>query len=85
MHAYSAIVLKKLTIAAGNKLPDDITPVVEKHLAWVSKKKVINQALALHQQKKQGKNIECCSTQQLGNKNVAIAKPGRLGIQYFRN
>ena len=86
MHAYSAkLALKKLAIVIGNKLPDNITSVVEKHSAWVSKKKVVNQALALHQQEKQSKKIECHSIQQLGNEDVATAKPGRLGIQYLRN
>ena len=86
MNAYSAkLALKKLAIAAGNELPDDITPVVGNLPARVSKKKAVNQALVLHQQEKWAKKIEHRSIQRLGNEDVATVEAARPGIQYFRN
>jgi hypothetical protein len=83
---YSAkLALKKLAIAAGNELPDDIAPLVENLPGRLSKKKVVEQALALHQEEIRNKKIEHRSIKRLGNEDVGTKDATKMPIQYLRN
>lgn len=79
------LALRKLAIAAGNELPDDIAPLVENLPGRFSKKKVVDQALALHQQDIRNKKIERRSIKRLGNEDVVINDDTKKPIQYLRN